>query len=69
MPLSEDYIKWLEDFFAMCDTNSSKLSSWETNFVRDQKERYEEHGAAMSLSPKQRAVLTKIEDKINGGGR
>lgn len=67
MALEEDYIRWLEDFFQRCDDNQTKLSEWEKNFVRDQHTRYEEHGAAMSLSPKQRAVLTKIDDKITEG--
>lgn len=64
--LTEDQIKWLTDFFALCDTGHGKLSTWEQNFVRDQKERYEEHGNQMRLSPKQWNVLNKIDAKLNG---
>lgn len=67
MSLTDDYIRWLEDFFALCDNNQDKLSEWEKKFVIDQHTRYEEHGAAMSLSPKQRAVLMRIDDKLSGG--
>lgn len=68
MALSEEQTNWLETFFAQCDTNAAKLSQWETNFVTDQKTRYEEHGAEIRMSPKQWAVLNKIDAKINGEG-
>lgn len=68
MALSEEQTNWLETFFAQCDTNASKLSTWETNFVNDQKTRYEEHGGDIRLSPKQWGVLNKIDAKINGEG-
>lgn len=68
MPISEEQVSWLETFFAQCDTNAGKLSQWETNFVNDQKTRYTEHGAAISMSPKQWNVLNKIDAKINGEG-
>lgn len=63
MALSEDYVRWLEDFFVITE-NNSKLSQWEKKFVQDQKTRYEEHGAGMFLSDKQKAILVKIEEKL-----
>lgn len=68
MALSEDQTKWLDDFFVLCDVGEDRLSQWERNFVRDQRERYEEHGAAISMSPKQWAILNKIDAKLNGEG-
>lgn len=63
MALTEDYIRWLDDLFTLTD-NNPKINAWERKFLDDQKERYEEQGAAMSLSPKQRAILMKIEEKL-----
>ena len=67
MALTEDYVRYLEDLFAACENNASKLNTWEQGFINDQKARYEQYGAELSLSPKQRAVLTKIDDKLHGG--
>ncbi len=66
--LTEDQISWLQSFFSLCDTNNTKLNQWEQNFVRDQKTRYEEHGATIMLSPKQWNILNKIDAKLNGEG-
>jgi len=65
MALSEDYVRWLTDFLTLTD-NNPKLSQWERNFVNDQKTRFEEKGAAMSLSPKQMAILRRIEEEKLG---
>lgn len=66
MALTEDQESWLDSFFSLCDTNNSRLSQWEQNFVRDHKERHEEHGVNMRLSPKQWGILNKIDAKLNG---
>ena len=63
MALSEDYVRYLEDFFTLTE-NNPKLTAWERKFVDDQKQRFEEHGAEMWLSDKQKAILMRIEEKL-----
>lgn len=64
MALSEDYVRWLTDLFTITE-NHPRVSEWEKKFLTDQRERFEEHGASMHLSDKQKAVLMKIDGKIN----
>lgn len=66
MALTAQENSFLESLFALADTNNSKLSQWEQNFVNDHKARYEEYGEGMRISPKQWAVLNKIDAKLNG---
>lgn len=49
------------------EANERKLNDWERMFFNDQVKRYAEHGAKMSLSPKQWAVLDKMYKKVTGG--
>lgn len=44
----------------------SKLSGWDLTFFDDQLKRFEEHGATISLSPKQWAQLERIHGKVTG---
>lgn len=46
------------------DTFEDRLSEWEKNFIADQRKRYEEYGAGMTLSSPQWGVLTRIEEKM-----
>lgn len=64
--MTQEQQDWLETFFAQCESNESKLSTWEQGFVRDQKERFEKYEGSMYLSQKQWMILNRIDAKING---
>jgi len=63
MSISEEYSAYLEDLFVLTESHS-KINSWERKFLDDMKERYEQHGNGMFVSPKQKNILCKIEAKI-----
>lgn len=64
MSLTEDQVEWLERLFSRADDGLKYLSAWQREFLKDQQDRWEEHGAEMWLSPKQIEQLRKISDRL-----
>ncbi len=62
MALNETEQDFLESLIAM--TGGERLSQWESGFMQDQINRFEEYGSNMSLSIKQWGVLKRIANKI-----
>lgn len=70
MSLSENEKTMLNDLIERCHAQWDTLNDWEKGFMTDQEKRYEEHGSEIRLSPKQWAMLSKIEDiLVNGRGK
>lgn len=65
MPITDEQSTWLEGLFERCSGNEM-LSKWESDFVDDQRKRYEQYGTNMFLSPKQLQVLQRVENKLDG---
>ncbi len=65
MSLSLDDQFWLERLLEFADANRARLSNWERQFIDDHRQRYEEDGSEMRISPKQREWLVRIEDKLD----
>ena len=63
MSLNLDEQLWMERLLEFAH-GCKRLSAWETKFINDHRERYEEDGAEMHLSPKQREWLVRIEGKL-----
>lgn len=66
MSLTEDEMVLVEHILTKCEESHEKMNDWERKFTADQRERFEKYGADMHLSPKQWAVLRKIEDRLDG---
>lgn len=66
MAITEAQHNLMVDTIEMVEVNSDKLNDWEKNFMKDQAERFEEHGESMYLSSRQEACIQKIYDKLNG---
>jgi len=64
MALGEDQVNYLVKLFEACEAQHDKITKWETDFVDDQKERWEKYGADIRVSDKQWNVLNKIAKKV-----
>ena len=64
MTLGLDEQLLLERILEAGDVGLHRLSSWEAQFLVDHSARYEDHGPEMRISPKQWAILTRIEEKV-----
>lgn len=64
-PLTDDQLERLQRILTAAEDNESRLSGNEIKFIADQQKRLEEYGARISLSPKQWAWLTDIEERCN----
>ena len=64
MALTDRETEFLERLLQECEENASRLSPWERGFMDDQRKRFEEHGAAMSLSPKQWNIIKRVTEKL-----
>ncbi len=64
MSLDEDQAKWLQELLDMCNDAAQKLTEWESSFINDTRERYEKYGADTRISPKQKAILVRIYEKL-----
>jgi len=62
--LSEDQSEWLQKFLDACEAQHDKISKWETDFVADQRTRWEEYGSDIRVSDKQWNVIRKIGEKV-----
>lgn len=64
MPLSRAEDKWLEGLLTAYEENWQATSGWRRGFMKDQRERYEKHGADIWLSTKQWSVLYQVADDV-----
>lgn len=64
MPLTEDQCSYLTKVLDACEVQHDKITKWETDFISDQRARWEEHGANIRLSDKQWTVIGKIGEKV-----
>lgn len=55
---------WLERLLEHAEESQHRLSNWERTFINDHRDRYEELGAEIRISPKQREWLVRIEGKL-----
>lgn len=64
MSLNVDEEERLTALLEELEGNRKFLSDWEQSFLTDQQKRYEQYGAKIFLSPKQSAVLIRMQEKI-----
>lgn len=64
MPLTREEHDLLVDTINLFNENPKKLNEWETNFMSDFQRKFDEHGEDCFMSPKQRAALSKIYQKL-----
>ena len=64
MGLDLDQQLRLERIVEGVDRNMNRCTAWEVQFIVDHSMRYDEHGPEMRISPKQWAVLRRIEEKV-----
>lgn len=55
MTLTNEQEQWLNDFFAVIDTD--RVNEWGRTFITDMEARYQEWGSKLNISPKQWAKL------------
>jgi hypothetical protein len=60
-------LPWLVRLLNAAD-RSTRLSAWETSFVIDFEQRLAAWGERLSVSPKQEAILKRIEAKLKKHG-
>jgi hypothetical protein len=63
--LTQDEAKLLSAMFD--EINDDQLKGWDYSFIKDQRERYEEYGATLRLSPKQWSQIRRIHQNQTGG--
>lgn len=56
---------WLDDLLTQAEEHESRLTEWERAFAADFSERSAQYGDNLFVSAKQRAILVRIEGKIN----
>ena len=66
--ITEDHAKELDLLLKRCLDNDDQLSEWENSFVSDFVDRLGKYGEKLNLSPKQQAVLDRIDEKLKKAG-
>lgn len=69
MVITEDERETLEFIRESLQIESKRriLTEWELNFIRDQLERFDQYGLDTRYSPKQWAIVTRIEESLQTG--
>lgn len=65
MPLTQEQAILLQGM--LDEINDDHLKGWDRRFITDQRQRWEEHGASIGLSPKQWQQIRRIHQNATGG--
>ena len=66
MALNADQESYLNDILELFAADPTVCTSWECGFLNDQRERYDEEGPNMYLSPKQFGIVRRIGEQRYG---
>lgn len=68
MAINEDQEETLQYIFDhMNKGTAGVMTDWERSFMEDQKTRYDEYGTDIRFSPKQWAIIERIESALTSG--